>query len=129
MVSLFLLFNLFWRTFRKAWQFPDFRGLAVITAAILALGTLFYHQVEGWSWLDSLYFCVVTLGTVGYGDLTPTTPQGKIFTIFYILIGIGLLVAFFSQLAQAFLNVRQEIQELREEYKQKRERKAKPPTE
>ncbi len=111
MVSLFLLFNLFLRTFRKAWQLPDFRALAAITAAILALGTLFYHQVEGWSWLDSVYFCVVTLGTVGYGDFVPKTPPGKIFTIFYILIGIGLLVAFFSQLAEAFLSVRQEIQQ------------------
>lgn len=40
---------------------------------IIATGTLFFHGVEGWSWLDSYFFTVVTLSTVGYGSLVPAT--------------------------------------------------------
>ncbi len=71
-----------------------FRITAAITVLVLASGSIFYHFVEKWDWLDSVYFCVVTLTTIGYGDLTPKTDIGKLFTIFYILIGVGVLAAF-----------------------------------
>ena len=74
------------------------RPLFIYAGFVLCIGWLFYHWAEGWSWLDSLYFSVVTLGTVGYGDLTPSTPLSKLFTIFYILNGIGVLVAFVNQI-------------------------------
>jgi hypothetical protein len=64
----------------------------------LLIGTLFYHWMEGWSYLDSLYFCVVSLGTVGYGDLTPTTPAAKIFTIVYLINGIVILLSLFDRI-------------------------------
>tara|TARA_Y100000034_G_scaffold4746_1_gene5506 strand:+ start:594 stop:866 length:273 start_codon:yes stop_codon:yes gene_type:complete len=60
----------------------------------LLIGTLFYNFVEGWNVLDSMYFSVITLTTVGYGDLVPITDAGKIFTMFYVLIGIGIIFAF-----------------------------------
>jgi len=64
----------------------------------LALGTLVYHRFEGWSYLDSLYFCVISLATVGYGDLTPTTPGTKIFTMVYIINGIAILLTVFDRI-------------------------------
>jgi voltage-gated potassium channel len=64
----------------------------------LLAGTLVYHWLEGWSYLDSLYFCVVSLATVGYGDYTPSTPVAKIFTIFYIINGIAILLALFDRI-------------------------------
>lgn len=66
--------------------------LVTIFLTYLALGTIFYHFVEKWRWLDSLYFTVVTLSTVGYGDYAPKTDAGKIFTVFYVFIGIGIFV-------------------------------------
>lgn len=63
----------------------------------LLIGTLIYHYLEGWAWVDAIYFCVVTLATVGYGDFTPTTPIGKIFTMFYIINGIGILLYFIDK--------------------------------
>lgn len=72
----------------------QFRIAALALIFVLALGSVFYHYAEGWGWVDSLYFCVVTLSTVGYGDFSPTTTGSKLFTIFYILTGIGLLATF-----------------------------------
>jgi hypothetical protein len=64
----------------------------------LLIGTLAYHWLEGWSYLDSLYFCVISLATVGYGDLTPTTPVAKVFTMVYVINGIVILLALFDRM-------------------------------
>jgi len=50
--------------------------------------------------LDSFYFTVVTLATVGYGDLSPTTPASKIFTVIYIFLGVSIFVTFVGMLAR-----------------------------
>ncbi len=68
--------------------------LLALTIGILALGTGFYHYFEGFSVVDSFYFSVITLATVGYGDLYPTTEIGKLFTAGYVISGIGILIAF-----------------------------------
>ncbi len=72
----------------------QFRILAYISLLTILIGVVFYHLVEHLSWLDSAYFTVITLATVGYGDITPHTAAGKIFTIFYVLTGIGVLIGF-----------------------------------
>lgn len=72
----------------------QYRGLTIATVIVLINGTLVYHFVEKFSWLDSLYFSVITLTTVGYGDLSPITPFGKVFTIIYIITGIGIILGF-----------------------------------
>jgi voltage-gated potassium channel len=73
-----------------------FKALLSVVVVILLIGTIFYSQFEHWRMLDSLYFSVITLTTVGYGDLTPQTDAGKIFTIVYIFFGIGIILAFVS---------------------------------
>lgn len=79
---------------------PESRGLVYLVAALLVSGTLFYHFVEGWKVLDALYFSVITLATVGYGDFSPKTDAGKVFTIIYIIVGLGTLAAFISLVAE-----------------------------
>ena len=76
----------------------DSRPTILWAVGTLLAGMFFYHWVEGWSLLDALYFCVVSLATVGYGDLTPTTPGSRIFTIFYLINGIGILLALFDRI-------------------------------
>jgi hypothetical protein len=53
-----------------------------------------------------LYFCVVTLATVGYGDFAPRTSFGKVFTIVYILIGAGVFVVLAAELAVGVIGLR-----------------------
>jgi len=79
---------------------PGFRGLLLFTAAILATGTYFYHLFEKWRWLDAFYFSVTTLTTVGYGDFYPRTDSGKIFTIIYIFLGVGVILSFINTVAR-----------------------------
>ena len=62
----------------------------------IGLGTVIYHFVEGWSWLHSLYFSVITLTIIGYGDFSPQTDLGKIFTFLYIVVGVALILGFFN---------------------------------
>jgi len=76
----------------------DSRPVFLWAVGALLLGTLAYHWLEGWSLLDSLYFSVVTLATVGYGDLTPTTPISRLFTIAYVINGITILLALFDRM-------------------------------
>ncbi|VVB67241.1 Calcium-gated potassium channel MthK [Candidatus Norongarragalina meridionalis] len=66
-----------------------------VLAAIVSLfliwagGSVVYHYVEGWRWLDSFYFGATTLTTVGYGDHYPITDTGKMFTIFFVFLGVS----------------------------------------
>ncbi len=79
---------------------PEGKVLLLGAATMVAVGTVTYHVLEGWSFLDSLYFSVVTLATVGFGDLTPTTDLAKLFTVGYITVGIGIVAAFASELTK-----------------------------
>jgi hypothetical protein len=76
----------------------DSRPVLLWATGMLLFGTVVYHFLEGWTILDSLYFCVITLATVGFGDLTPTTPLAKAFTIIYVINGIVVLLAFFDRI-------------------------------
>jgi len=80
---------------------PEFRPIFGSVLVVLTVGTLVFKQLEGWSLIDSLYFSVVTLATVGYGDLTPSTDTAKLFSIFYIFVGVGILGVFISTISHA----------------------------
>ena len=84
------------------------RGPLVLVASQLILGTVFYVIVEGWSVVDAVYFCSMSLATVGYGDVVPDTDVGKIFTVVYVLCGIGVLVSFFTSLTAKTLALQAE---------------------
>jgi len=84
----------------------EYRDLMLTTWVILGIGTVVYHFVEGWSWLDSAYFSVITLTTVGYGDFSPQTPGGKIFTMVYILMGIGIILSFLNTVSHHYTKVK-----------------------
>ncbi|MEA3409809.1 MAG: potassium channel family protein [Candidatus Eisenbacteria bacterium] len=106
MIAFLLTLARFLRGIWRGLKDPEFRGLFALTGVLMLTGTLFYRAVEGWSALDSLYFSVTTLTTVGYGDLAPSTPAAKVFTIVYLLVGVGVLVVFVGRLASYVLEAR-----------------------
>jgi len=64
-------------------------------ALYLVVGAAVYTQFEGWTVLEAVYFCMVTMSTVGYGDFSPSTDGTKVFTTFWVFIGV---LVVFSQL-------------------------------
>lgn len=84
----------------------EYRDLLFTTIIILIIGTLVYHFVEGWSYIDSIYFSVVTLTTIGFGDFAPKTDVGKIFTILYIVAGIGMILSFINTIQHHYTYMR-----------------------
>ena len=74
--------------------YPILAGALVL---ILALGTVVYHYVEGWSWVDAFYFSAVAGSTVGFGDLAPTTNGSKLFTVLYIFSAMAIITTFLDQ--------------------------------
>jgi voltage-gated potassium channel len=78
---------------------PQFASLGLLAVVAIASGTGFYSLVEGLRLVDAFYFSVVTLTTVGYGDFAPRTDAGKLFTAVYVLVGVGILLAFITTVA------------------------------
>lgn len=76
-----------------------------MTGILLMTGTIFYSTVEGFEILDALYFSFTTLTTIGYGDFAPATAFGKIFTMLYSLIGLGVMASFVVTVADHYQNL------------------------
>ena len=104
MLSLLLGLAQLGRTIARTARNPEFRALLMLYGILLAIGTAFYARVEGWKVLDAMYFCVVTLATVGFGDLAPRTSLGKVFTIVYVMIGTGVFVGVAAEFAITILH-------------------------
>ena len=79
------------------------RGLIAFAGSIVLLASVVFWLLEGWTFLDALFFSVATISTVGYGDLVPVTVGGRLFCIVYIFVGLGIFVAAASAVAEVLL--------------------------
>jgi voltage-gated potassium channel len=75
-----------------------------ILLAVLAFGTAGYMLIEHWSFLDALYMTVITITTVGYREVIPVSENGRIFTIFIIFSGMGIIAYILGIVAQAMID-------------------------
>lgn len=78
----------------------------LVLAFLIFVGTFLYTYIEGWGFIDSLYFVVMGITTVGYGDLVPTHDLSKIITIIYSLVSIPLMLLFFGLIAEVYFEKR-----------------------
>jgi hypothetical protein len=85
-----------WRAIRN----PEYQVLALATLVLILGGTVFYHYYEEWTWIDSLYFVIVALTTVGFGDFAPSTELSRAVTIGFVFFGVTLLGTFITLMAK-----------------------------
>ncbi len=71
---------------------------------LVAVGTAGFRLIEGWSFLDSLYMTVITLSTVGFTEVHPLSPVGKLFTVLLIVFGVGIALWAATNLVQLALS-------------------------
>lgn len=100
--------------------------LGVFFLAVIG-GALIYYNLEGWDFLNSLYFVVVTVTTIGYGDFTPQTVLGKAFTMFFAFFGVATALYVFSTINSAIFrkHVGRQVSELKRNIKKDTEIKEK----
>ena len=79
----------------------------MIFFAVIVVGTIGMMTLEKKSLIDSLYFVIVTMATVGYGDVHPTTDLGKIFTLFIIVTGVGTFIGVIANFTEIMLEKRE----------------------
>jgi voltage-gated potassium channel len=72
--------------------------------AAIAVGTIVFHLVEGWSILDSLYITVQTVTTVGFGDITPRTTLGRAFATVFMIVGVGVVLYALTSTVQSIVH-------------------------
>lgn len=81
-------------------------GAGIAVAFLIILGTIVYNALEGWSALDAAYFTVITLATIGYGDLVPTHATSKVFTMFFAFAGVGVFLFAMMTIAEHYFTER-----------------------
>ena len=89
-----------------------FRIYFTILAAVLIIGMAGLMVIESLSPLDAFYFLIVTIATVGYGDLHPLTPLGKMLVIAIILVGVGCFVGVVANAIEYMIEMRERSQRI-----------------
>lgn len=104
------MFSLFFTSLRLAkamWhglQQRIFRAILFLYGIIVLSGTFFYHSIEGWTWVDAIIFCVATLSTAHLTDLTPSQNISKLFTVIFLLVGVGIFFALAGYIARILIS-------------------------
>lgn len=99
----------------------------IMLIVVLSFGTSGYMFLEHSSFMDSLYMTMITISTIGYGEIFPLSTKGRVFTMVLILVGVGLVMFMFSKITEAVvegelraiygrLNMKKKVTELNDHY-------------
>lgn len=99
---------------RKSVDFVSFKFWVFLTGLflVIATGTAGFASVEGFSLIDAFYFSVVTITTVGFGDLHPVSSAGKVLAVMLILMGVGTFTGMVAAAAEMFISRRERRQRM-----------------
>ena len=75
----------------------------IMLGLVLLIGTTGYAIIEGWQILDAIYMTVITITTVGYGEVRAVSPTGRVFTIALICMGMGIIAYTLGMVAQVMV--------------------------
>ena len=92
------------RAVRKFTKTDFFKAFIYIIIAV-SVATIGFSYLEGRSLADSFYWAVITLTTVGYGDITTATSAGRIFVVFVSILGIGMVAIFAGTFASYLIGI------------------------
>lgn len=81
----------------------NLRMLLVALLCVVAAGTAGFHYVEHWSWFDGFYMVLTTLTTIGYQEVHPLSPAGRMLNVAIIVAGVALVFVILGVLAQGLL--------------------------
>ena len=83
------------------------RIFLILFFLVMVLGAVGFMRIEDASLIDSIYFIVVTMATVGYGDVHPFTPLGKVFALLIIVMGVGIFLGVVANATELMLSRRE----------------------
>jgi voltage-gated potassium channel len=86
---------------------------------ISVIGVLGYRLISGYSWIDAIYMTVITVATVGFGEVVPLDDQSKIFTVFLILASV-IIVGYAISIITEHILSKSNIEELKNKKMQKK---------
>ena len=84
-----------------------FKGLflaLILISALMLFGTVGYMLIENFNFLEAVYMTVITVASVGYNEVKPLSDNGRIFTIFLIVINLGLFTYFITWISRYFFD-------------------------
>ena len=91
----------------------------ILLVLLLFTGIIGFKIISDYSWIDALYMTVITITTVGFGEVQPLDPQAKIFTIFLILTSV-IIVGYALTIITEFIISKNDISELKQKKMQKK---------
>lgn len=74
--------------------------VVLFSIILIALGTAGYMWIEKWTMLDALYMTVITVSTIGYGEVHAVSPEGRVFTLVLIVLGVGFFLYVIGNVVQ-----------------------------
>ena len=83
------------------------RIFSIILITVNVLGIIGFMAIEGLSFIDAVYFSIVTMATVGYGDIHTVTVPGKLLAVFIIVIGVGTFLGVIANATEIMLSRRE----------------------